>query len=151
LAVVLHGLLAVVLTGCRSTPQAAPARTHEANIQVASVPTAAVPAPVASAKQAKPFRYSEPPVEQDETAGVRGTQIVKFVVLSEGKRIEGAHITVLNAHGKSEGDGTTDDWGEFHVGLAQAHYKVSIDWQGKRVVRQVNVDAATQSVDLKLD
>jgi hypothetical protein len=77
--------------------------------------------------------------------------MVKFVVLSDGKRIEGAHITVLNARGKSEGDGATDDWGEFHVGLSQEHYKVTVEWQGKTVVQQVNVAAATQSVEIKID
>ncbi len=75
---------------------------------------------------------------------------MRFAVTLGGKPIEGAHITVLNQQGKSEGDGKTDDWGEFHVGLSQQQYKVTVEWRAKTYIQQITIQPQTQSVDVKI-
>ncbi len=145
----------LTLTSCRSPSQPAPASSLEQagnypTSRAAASPVATVTAPATPPSAAKHPPYKEPPIEQDATAGVRGTQIVRFAVTLGGKPIEGAHITVLNQQGKSEGDGKTDDWGEFHVGLSQQQYKVTVEWRAKTYIQQITIQPQTQSVDVKI-
>ena len=153
-------LACILATGCRQPSQpAAPAARR--NLVAASQPNSAPPSPTsapaapppaqASAQPPKhPYRYAEPPVDEDDTAGVRGTQTVDFVVTSAGKPAEGAELRILNPRGKLEASGKTDDWGEFHPALTPGTFTITTTWQGNHTTRTIKVDATTQKIPLRL-
>jgi hypothetical protein len=91
-------------------------------------------------------------INEDTTAGVRGTNIVNLVVLAGGQPVKAVHLTVLNGKGAVVANGTTNESGEFFRDLVPGSYKVKVDWQGKTVEHVVQVVRAnTQKVDLDIN
>ena len=77
--------------------------------------------------------------------------MVNFVLTLERKPVEGALINIVSNDGQDASSGKTSDWGEFHTGLALGAYTVSITWNGKTTVQNVNIDITTKRVELRLD
>ncbi len=165
--------LAIALSGCRSpekpavspsptSAEAVPSSTGQGHSALegqsggegqSAPPPGASPAPskpTTQARVSRPSRYTEPPIEEDETAGVRGTQFVNFVVTSAGKPVEGARVSLVNTKGRSAGAGETDDWGQFHTSLAEGSYKVTLTWSGRASTQKIKVDSGTSKVELSL-
>jgi hypothetical protein len=136
--------------GCHSTPKSESGHPQSppAAIPSGSAPT---PAPNAPTAQAKPEPSAQPLIDEDSTAGVRGTQFVDFVVLSGGKPVQSANVTVMDAKGNVKGAGNTNDWGEFHAGLRYGSYKVKTTAQGQTTEQNVKIDEKTQEIELKLE
>ncbi len=149
------GLASIFAVGCHQQPPSAPAQESSQPSTPAAIPGKSATPALAETASTKPpakhpYRYDEPPVEQNDTAGVRGTQTVDFAVSSAGKPAQGAEIRITNRRGKLEGEGKSDDWGEFHTALSPGSYTVSTAWQGKSATRPITIDASTQRIPLSV-
>lgn len=116
-----------------------------------SAATTAQPAPAPSIAKSVAAGHSKPLINPDSTGGVRGAQMVTFVVTADTKAAKGATVLVAATGGRQTDENKTDDWGEYHTSLAPGSYRVKVTWGDRTLSRTVRIDADTQEIDLKLD
>jgi hypothetical protein len=110
---------------------------------------AAAPAP--SAPTSAPARHDKPRIDPDSTGGVRGAQMVTFVVTADTKAAQGATVIVAATGTRLRDENKTNDWGEYHTSIAPGSYRVTVNWRDRTLSKTVRIDADTQEIDLKLD
>jgi len=108
-------------------------------------------APAPSVPVSAPARREKPRIDPDSTGGVRGAQMVTFVVTADTKAAQGATVVVAATGARVSDENKTNDWGEYHTSLAPGSYRVTVNWRDRTLSKTVQVDAGTQLIDLKLD
>jgi hypothetical protein len=118
-----------------------------------SAATTAQPAPARAPSMSKSVSasHSKPLINPESTGGVRGAQMVTFVVTADTKAAKGASVLVAATGSRLKDENLTDDWGEYHTSLAPGSYRVKVTWGDRTLSRTVRIDADTQEIDLKLD
>jgi len=116
----------------------------------AAAPTTSVPSSASTAASA-PARHEKPRIDPDSTGGVRGTQMVTFVVTADTKAAQGATLVVAAMNSHTPDESKTNDWGEYHTSLTPGDYRVTVKWRDRTLSKTVKVDPATQEIALKLD
>jgi hypothetical protein len=114
-------------------------------------PAAAPSTSPASASGTAPARHDKPRIDPDSTGGVRGAQMVTFVVTADTKAAQGARVVVASAGSSPKDENSTNDWGEYHTSLAPGSYRVTVTWRDRTLSKTVKIDPDTQEIDLKLD
>ena len=110
---------------------------------------AATPAP--STAKSAPASDDKLLIDPDSTGGVRGAQMVTFVVTADTKAVQGATVVVATTDSRAKDKSSTNDWGEYHTSLAAGSYQVTVTWHNRTLSKTVRIDASTQEIDLKLD
>jgi hypothetical protein len=111
----------------------------------------AQPAPAPSISKSVAPGHNKRLIDPESTGGVRGAQMVTFVVTADTKAAKGATVLVTATGSRLKDENTTDDWGEYHTSLAPGSYRVKVNWRDRTLSRTVRIDADTQEIDLKLD
>jgi len=139
----------ICFVGCAQSHQPpSPTDTYSA-ARTAQPAAAATAAPSTSNRVSA--SHKKPLINADSTAGVRGAQMVTFVVTADTKAVQGATVLVEAAESKVKEKSTTNDWGEYHTSLAPGSYRIKVNWRDRKLSRTVQIDADTQEIDLKLD
>jgi hypothetical protein len=142
-------ILLICFVACEQSHQAlSPASTVSA-ATTAQPSAAAAPAP--STSKSVPPSHKKPLIDPDSTGGVRGAQMVTFVVTADTKAAKGATVLVASTGSTVKGENITNDWGEYHTSLAPGSYRVKVNWRDRTLSQTVRIDADTQEIDLKLD
>lgn len=142
-------LICLCFVACqKSHEQLSPTGTVSATTTAQTSPATA-PAP--SASSSAPASHNKPRIDPESTGGVRGAQMVKFVVTADTKAVQGATVHVAATGSRLKDDNTTNDWGEYHTSLAPGSYQVKVNWRDRTLSKTVRIDAATEEIDLKLD
>ena len=118
-----------------------------------AAPTGAQPALAAAPSTSKSVQDSHKKlrIDPESTGGVRGAQMVAFVVTADTKAAQGATVRVSAAGNRMKDENKTDDWGEYHTSLAPGTYRVNVKWQDWKLSKTVRIDADTQEIALKLE
>jgi hypothetical protein len=125
--------------------------SHQPLSSTGTVSAATTAQPAAAPAPSAPKSHTKPLINPDLTGGVRGAQLVTFVVTANTKAAQGATVLVTGTDGPLKDQNVTNDWGEYHTSLAPGSYRVKVNWRDRTLSTTVRVDAGTQEIDLKLD
>jgi hypothetical protein len=128
-------------------------QSHQPLSPTATVSAAATarPAPAAAPAPSVSKTHTKPLINPESTGGVRGAQMVTFVVTADTNAAKGATVLVAGTGSRLKDENMTDDWGEYHTSLTPGSYRVKVTWGDRTLSRTVRIDADTQEIDLKLD
>jgi hypothetical protein len=128
-------------------------QSHQPLTTTGTVSAATTSQPAAAPAPSKSLAagHSKPLINPDSTGGVRGAQMVTFVVTADAKAARGATVLVAATGSHQNDESTTDDWGEYHTSLAPGSYRVKVNWHNRTLSQTVQINADTQEIALKLD